>query len=257
MRIVILTVLLLSLIPFSLYASGRSNSGGLAERVAELEAQVEELSAILEFVHVETGEINRLAGPHWIVEGANVHVRSGSGETGDGCNIDDPNCESLTGLGNLIVGYNEKARRGGDPSPHEPPEKRTGSHNLVVGKWHSYPGFGGFVAGSRNFITGPYASVTGGTYNMASGDVSSVSGGHHNLASGPGASVSGGHRNDASGLVASVSGGQGNKASGVFASVSGGFRNEANGDWASVSGGQDGEAPDNFNWVAGDLFEPN
>jgi len=222
-----LTVALLFLVPFSLYASARSNSGGLAERVAELEAQVEELSAILQFVYVETEEINSLAGPHVIIEGANVHVRSGSGDTSDACDDRDPdfpNCESLTGLGNLIIGYNEKHRFGGRP---EPEEVRTGSHNLVVGVDHSYSSYGGFVAGKRNAVTGESASVCGGINGKASGSYSSVSGGNINVASGLGASVSGGNRNVASGLG------------------------------AAVSGGQDREAPDYANWAAGSLFEPN
>ena len=178
----ILTIALLFLIPISLYASAQPNSGGLAERVAELEAQVEELSAILEFVYVETEEINGLRGPHWIIEGANVHVRSGSGSTLDGCGARDPNypnCESLTGLGNLIVGYNEPIR------PRDPPGQfniRTGSHNLVVGKFHSYSSFAGFVAGSQNKVTGAHASVSGGHRNEASGDSASVSGGQDRAA---------------------------------------------------------------------------
>ncbi len=206
----ILTVALIFLTPVSLDASAQPHSGGLAERVAELEAQVEELSAILEFVRVETEVINGLSGPHWIIEGANVHVRSGFGSTREDCgpmDPDFPNCESLTGLGNLIVGYNERISVRGFPR-----EVRTGSHNLVVGELHSYSSFGGFVAGEFNRITGPHASVTGGTNNEASGRFSSVSGGHRNLASGAS---------------------------------------------ASVSGGQDRVAPDDFNWAAGNLFEPN
>ncbi len=212
MRTLIPTVALLSLIPFSLYAAARSNSGGLAERVAELEAQVEELSAILQFVYVETEEVHGLAGPHLIIEGANVHVRSGSGGTSDACDYRDPdfpNCESLTGLGNLIIGYNEKHGKGGRPDPEE---VRTGSHNLVVGVHHSYSSFGGFVAGRMNAVTGWNASVCGGAVN---------------------------------------------EASGPFSSVGGGVRNVASGDLASVSGGQDREAPDEFNWAAGSLSEPN
>ncbi len=197
MRIVILTVLLLSLIPFSLYAAARSNSGGLAERVAELEAQVEELSAILEFVHIETEEIYGLTGPHLIIEGANVHVRSGSGNTLDSCWPGDPgypNCESLTGLGNLIVGYNERILHLGSGPPRD---VRTGSHNLVVGESHTYTSFAGFVAGGSNKVTGSHASVSGGTDSEASGDFSSVSGGHRNEASGHLASVSGGQDREA------------------------------------------------------------
>jgi len=97
MRTLVPTVVLLSLIAFSLYASARSDSGGLPERVAELEAQVEVLAAalqnaqeILQYVHVETEVINNLAGPHWIIEGANVHVRSGSGSTHDDCWSGEP-----------------------------------------------------------------------------------------------------------------------------------------------------------------------
>jgi hypothetical protein len=190
MRTLVLTAVLLSLIPFSLYASARSNSGGLPERVAELEAQVAAMEEILQYVRVEKEEMNFLAGPHWIIEGANVHVRSGSGGTRDGCGSTDPdfpNCESLSGLGNLIVGYNEKRI-----TRNLPPEKRTGSHNIVVGPTHSYSSFGGFVAGSSNEVTGRNASVCGGTDNKALGAYSSVSGGHRNVALGSTASVSGG-----------------------------------------------------------------
>jgi len=213
-----LTVVLLSLIPFSLFASARSDSGGLPERVAELEAQVEVLAAalqeaqeILQFVRVETEEINYMAGPHWIIEGANVHVRSGYGGTEEGCQSHDPdfpNCESLTGLGNLIVGYNEHHPR---PAPGGG-ERRTGSHNLVVGRYHSYSSFGGFVAGDNNWIAGANATITGGQHNWAFGKYSSVCGGHVNMASGK---------------------------------------------YSSVSGGEDREAPDENNWAAGSLFEPN
>ena len=242
------TIALLLLIPISLYASARSSSGGLAERVVELEAQVAVLAAaqqeaqeILQFVHVETEEIRGVTGPHWIIDGANVHVRSGSGTTRDACDSldpDFPNCESLTGLGNLLVGYNEQAGVG----PPRPREVRTGSHNLVVGVHHSYSSFGGFVAGRRNAVTGWNASVCGGVNNEASGSLSSVSGGH---------------RNQATGGSASVSGGTENLASGSGASVSGGFRNVASGVSSSVSGGEEREAPDDGSWAAGGLFEEN
>ena len=181
-------------------ASARSNSGGLEQRVAELEAQVEELSAILQFVRVETEEINGLTGPHWIIEGANVHVRSGSGNTFDSCGFRDPdfpNCEILTGLGNLIAGYNERRFFGSRDS--RALHFRTGSHNLVVGEFHTYTSFAGFVTGGSNAVTGDHASVTGGTDNKARGSFSSVSGGNSNVASGAAASVSGGQDREAPG----------------------------------------------------------
>ena len=213
-----------------------AQKGGLADRVAQLEAQVAAMEEILQFVRVETGEINELAGPHWIIEGANVHVRSGSGVTNDGCVFDEPdypNCASLTGLGNLIVGYNEGRR--GIPD-------RSGSHNLVVGRSHIYGSFGGLVAGRLNSILGAFASVTGGNRNSASGDFSSVSGGNRNDATAFASSVGGGASNEAGGVLSSVSGGLGSDASGDFSSVSGGAFNESSGSCASVSGGQSNEA---------------
>ena len=229
---------------------GASAQGGLATRVAQLEAQVAALEEILRFVRVEFESINGLAGPHWIVEGANVHVRSGSGVTNDGC---EPrvvgSCENLTGLGNLVVGYNE-----GFPSQAD---VRNGSHNLIVGSGHRYTSIGGLVAGRFNAILGRFSSVCGGISNEASGSLSSVCGGGSNVASGPISSVSGGASNEASGRESSVSGGVANNASGRRSSVSGGFDNEASGGSSSVSGGKRRTAPDGVNWAAGDLFEPN
>ena len=205
-------------------AAESAQKEGLAGRVAQLEAQVAAMEEILQFVYVEEGEINNLAGPHWIIEGANVHVRSGSGRTTDGCPLIPPDanlCESLTGLGNLIVGYNEEPRYRGFP------EIRVGSHNLIVGVEQEYWSFGGFVAGAANRVTGPVASVCGGTSNIASG------------------------------LGSSVSGGVGNLASGAQSSVSGGVGNLASGAYSSVSGGHDRSAENDLNWVAGSLFEEN
>ncbi|MCH7644340.1 MAG: hypothetical protein IH974_05835 [Myxococcales bacterium] len=251
MRTLILTIALLFLVPISLYASAQPNSGSLAGRVAELEAQVAAMEEILQYVRVETEDMIFLAGPHLIFEGVNVHVRSGSGGTSDGCGRrepDYPNCESLTGLGNFIVGYNERRRGVVD---------RSGSHNLVVGRGHNYTSFGGLVAGAFNAIHGAFASVSGGSRNIASGNRSSVSGGDLNDAIGYSSSVSGGLSNEAIGSTSSVSGGLGSDATGVNSSVSGGLRNLAAGEFSSVSGGQDREALDDFNWVAGSLFEEN
>jgi hypothetical protein len=220
-----------------------AEQGGLEKRVAQLEAQVAALTAalqeaqeILQFVRVETEEMDFLAGPHLIIEGVNVHVRSGSGSTADGCwrsEPDYPNCESLTGLGNLIVGYNDRDRGVQD---------RSGSHNLVIGRGHRYGSFGGLVAGRFNTIHGAFASVSGGERNIAIGNFASVSGGERNSASGFLSSVSGGHGNEASGYLSSVSGGLANNASGNFSSATGGAFNESSGSCASVSGGQFNEA---------------
>jgi hypothetical protein len=282
----VLAVLLVLLLPVA--ESAQEN--GLPARVAELEAQVEAMEAqfaameeLLQYVRVETAEINGLRGPHLIIEGANVHVRSGSGSTSDGCEVSphgDPNCDSLTGMGNVIIGYNE-------PAWHRIDSPRAGSHNLIIGQEHSYTSFSGLVAGWRNRISGPAASVSGGMANKAIGHGSSVSGGQENDADGVASSISGGLANEANGFASSVnggfrnsanghessvgggnrndaigdqswiSGGKANVAAGTFSSVSGGWSNEAVGQFSSLSGGRDRTVLGDFNWAAGSLFEPN
>jgi hypothetical protein len=185
------------------------------------------------FVSVDPNPEIGVIGPNIIFSGANIHIVSGSGRTDDNGN--------RTGLGNLIIGYDEDP--GMAPVPAFPPLRpgdRGGSHNLVIGRWHRFTlaAFGGFVAGEANFITNEGASVSGGFTNTASGDLASVTGGQDNTASGFQASVTGGQANAASGQFASVSGGVSNTARGFLCSaVSGGSGNTASGSNASVSGG--------------------
>jgi hypothetical protein len=195
----------------------------------DLEQRVAALEQLLKHFSREDNEV--------FITGANLHIVNGLGETA-----------FTNGLGNLIVGYNE-------PRSGEEESIRTGSHNVVVGRFHNFSRFGGLVVGSRNEISGDFASVSGGSNNIASGARSSVSGGFSNTASGDNASVSAGDHNTASGTDSSVSGGDTNTASGSHASVSGGHLNTASGRFASVSGGFERTAPGEFDWVAGSLFE--
>jgi hypothetical protein len=110
----------------------------------------------------KTAVFQGVNGPHILITGANVHVRSGSGAT-------DNNAAPFTGLGNLIIGYNENT------SP-TPTLLRTGSHNLVGGSMHSFSSYGGTVFGYQNTISGPYANVVGGSANLAQGPNSTVYG---------------------------------------------------------------------------------
>src|SRR5206468_2363338 len=121
------------------------------------------------YVTIDTNTINGLAGPHLIFTGVNVHIRSGSGFTDDNVNGGG----MLTGLGNLVVGYNE----GG-------PAQRGGSHNIVGGTFNLFPSFGGLVVGRQNTISNQYATVTGGYQNEASGALSSILGGRANVTTG-------------------------------------------------------------------------
>ncbi|HZF22680.1 MAG TPA: hypothetical protein VE030_04335 [Burkholderiales bacterium] len=202
------------------------------------------LSFLQPYISLDVNPINGVNGPHIIFSGANVHVRSGSGSTHDN--------NTLTGLGNLIVGYDEQQTEA---------VSRTGSHNLIVGGQHSFTKHGGlaagaantldgvsaFAAGVRNVASGNFSSVTGGTGNQALASADTVSGGANNVASGGSSSISGGQENQTVAVASSVSGGHQNTANGLYASVTGGFTNTAAGEASSVAGGQGN--------VAGGLFQ--
>lgn len=207
--------------------------------LAKAQTDLADAQTKLAFFRVQPAAMDGLNGPNLIVEGCNVHIRSGSGDTADSA--------GLTGLGNLIIGYNEQ--------PAMVVDGRLGSHNLVIGMEHEYPNYAGLVAGFRNVVSGASASVVGGNDNMASGNRSSITGGAANQASGLDTSVTGGTNNEASGLFSSVSGGAVNTASGDRSSVRGGSGNEARGLFSSVSGGNGRTAAGSYDWVAGSLSQ--
>jgi hypothetical protein len=128
------------------------------------------------YMSIHTNPINGVNGPHIIFKGVNVHVQSGSGATVD-----------TTGLGNLIIGYNET-----DPAVGL---IRNGSHNLVGGEMNSFSSSSGLVFGLRNSIRGPHAAILSGERNVASGQYSSILGGGLNTASGQYSTVYGGQQN--------------------------------------------------------------
>jgi hypothetical protein len=193
-----------------------------------------------------TGLDKGVTGPNIYFTGANIHILSGSGATDDHLSTGG----TLTGLGNLIIGYDElfTNSKGVTQTPN-----RGGSHNLVIGRFNNFTSsaFGGLVAGELNTISAEAASVSGGSVNTASGPRASVSGGEQSTASGGNSSVSGGDGNTASGVDASVSGGSSNTASGEIASVSGGGANTASQSGASVSGGDHNTASGVVSSVSG------
>jgi hypothetical protein len=235
----------------SALAESETDLAAAQAAIGQLQEALAAVQAKLEHVHVADGEINGLAGPHLIFEGCNVHVRSGSGHT----YVPEP-----SGLGNLIVGYNENSDAGG----------RNGAHNVIVGLNHTYTGSGGLVAGRSNTIEGNGSSVLGGIGNAARGWYSTCSGGGGNEATGFHSSVCGGGGNEATGSYSTVCGGLENVASSYMAVVSGGYSNEAAGDYSSVSGGTlngafgihssvsggyERFAVDYADWAAGSLFQ--
>lgn len=89
--------------------------------------------------------------PNITFKGANIHIVTGTNATND--NIDHGG--RLTGLGNLIIGYDELAMF--------QVANRGGSHNLVIGKFNSFTSaaFGSLVAGEFNTISAEAASISG------------------------------------------------------------------------------------------------
>lgn len=223
-------------------ASTQASLADVQDLLAETSAALADVQALLDGVSRTDTAL--------VLSGANLQVVDGSGATAGPVN----------GLGNVIIGYNERTFAQG----------RTGSHNLIVGEEHAYTSFGGVVAGERNTISNRAASVVGGKQNVASGLNSSVCGGSENTASGQFASVGGGFANSSSGQNAAisggcenaatntysaVSGGQSGVASGFWSSVTGGFTNKATASHAAVSGGSTHTAASQFNWRAGSLSE--
>lgn len=118
------------------------------------------------YVSVSPDPQNGVTGPNITFSGANVHIVSGSGYTGD----------HYTGLGNLIIGYNEA--KVGELASGD----RGGSHNLVIGRYNKFlqGAFGGIVQGDMNQITCEENVALGGGANVVTGSYAVVIGGSSN-----------------------------------------------------------------------------
>jgi hypothetical protein len=209
--------LTLGLVAGAVLGAATVSRGAFGRGDADVQARLAALEALTRHLTVVAGPVNGLAGPHLILEGVNVHIRSGAGSSDEGTGATPG---PLTGLGNLVIGYNAP------PTDLEDGE-RGGSHTLIVGDEHRYLSWGGLVAGFHNTSRAPGTSVTGGAFNAAT----------HSFAA--------------------VLGGNSNRAEGTFATVSGGRSNVAAGSAASVSGGFVRLAPNDDDWVAGALLQPN
>ena len=194
------------------------------------------VEALADYVSVDTNA-------HTIAfAGVNVFVQSGSGYTDDNTTgaLGDAS-GSITGLGNLIIGYDEIVG----------PDDKMGSHNLVVGFGHSYSDFGGLISGYNNIMDAPAGAVLGGQSNIVSSDFAVVVGGYSNGADAAYSVVSGGYYNDATSDYSVVTGGSNNEASGNYSVVSGGSYNEASASKSTVSGGSYNEAAASDSAVSG------
>jgi hypothetical protein len=154
--------------------------------VSSLQTQLRNANSVLAlapYVIFNPDPEKGVIGPNITFTGANIHIVSGSNSTDDNIN----NGGSMTGRGNLIIGYDE-------PGDALISTDRQGSHNLVIGRYNRFTQatFGGFVAGQSNMINGAGATVAGGLVNVAGGRYSSVSGGQDNYAGADVATILGG-----------------------------------------------------------------
>jgi hypothetical protein len=149
--------------------------------------QSSQVMALDPYLSVDTAGDPR--GPLVRLAGVNLQIVNGLGGT-----------DSVNGLGNLIIGYDEvnidiTLERCSDGTYDDQAScedakgiwshsHKSGSHYLVAGSQDSYSQYGGIVTGYRNFVTGPYSSVTGGNFHTASGSGSSISGGYSRSVSG-------------------------------------------------------------------------
>jgi hypothetical protein len=265
-RSLLVSLVLFALVGFSVPALYANND--IPELTPE---EVRKLKSLLPYISVVGEEINGLKGPHIIIEGANVHIRSGSGYTHDkvsrSCRplegsvpwcpynhyascvsygsgqtwphweCDYEQTSELTGLGNLIIGYNEERRSNTTTGLHD---QRTGSHNLVIGRYHSFSSYGGLLAGENNTI--------GEGSDRPQYGLGCVVMGYDNAVNGKFSAITGGERNFIDSSWAVISGGSFNEIEGSYASISGGRCNLAIGEWSSINGGGNTEV----NWKPGD-----
>ncbi|MEN0062219.1 MAG: hypothetical protein AAGA48_08705 [Myxococcota bacterium] len=223
----------------------------LLSRIEALEAENASLTGRLDVVEPEvvsglaslvTVTTDAQGHPTIVFSGVNVHVNNGDGTT-----------DTVNGLGNLVVGYDEPRIDGVPVCSHGQyrdqqsceanglvwtDNHKSGSHNLIVGSEHSYSQFGSTLLGQENTVNNAFATITGGRLNLALGTNSSVTGGSGNLASGFFATVTAGFGNEANGLLAAIHGGTDNVAVGTYSTITGGDTNETSGQSSSVSGGE-------------------
>ena len=190
-----------------------------AQTTGDLQARVTQLEALLAHFTVE--------GNNLVLSGMNLQIINGEGST-----------DTVNGLGNLIVGYDET-----DVNKHnDPVDEKTGSHNLIIGAEHTYTSFGAIVAGEDNESDAPGASVLGGNSNTASGQNAVVVSGVDNEASGDDSAVLSGRDNITDGEETAIAAGQFNRAFVLNSFVGGGVSNFARGFASSVTGGEHNSA---------------
>jgi hypothetical protein len=145
----------------------------------------------------------------------NLQVVNGMGTT-----------NTTNGCGNLIIGYNEPP-----PGSSGWSNVRTGSHNHILGRYHSHASYAGLLSGEMNRTTAnaPSSCVVGGSEGSVNGDRSVIVGGHEGKANSNRCVVMGGFDNGSNGANLSVViGGTNNRADADSSCIFGGGSNTTN-----------------------------
>jgi hypothetical protein len=212
-------------------ASLQNTVASLQSTNDQLNNNLANMQLLNQYVTVDLAAENGVKGPNITFHGANIHIVSGYGATND----------PVTGLGNLIVGYNEPDA--GNPFFPPPTNYRFGSHNLILGEqnWFSLASYASFVGGKNNKARSDHAFLGTGEQNQALASFAAIVGGEVNEVKAPISSILGGQNNSIVNLTPDLSAlaplppGE----DGWFATIVGGNENQAVGPWSTVLGGQD------------------
>ncbi len=235
-----------------------SNASDISTNTSDLSSLETEVDAFVGLEDLATYLTVDTSDDSVVFTGANVYVQSGSGSTNG----------TVNGLGNLIVGYDED-----DGS-----DDKSGSHNLIVGMYHSYSehesiigGYNNESAGVRHILGGrsnsasadynvvfgranevstSYSSILGGfTSTIASGQYGMILGGAYNETTQNYTTVVGGYYNEGGGYGATIVGGYENTTSNQNAVVVGGSLNETGGKYSVVTGGYEESSSSSYEVV--------
>ena len=190
----------------------RGSAMPAAQQILALERRIRELEAnpVLALAGVIVVEKGRSCSTVKVT--GNLQIVNGMGET-----------DTTNGCGNLIIGYNEPP-----PAGSGAPSTRTGSHNLILGRFHSHASYAGLLSGEMNVISAsaPSSCVVGGSEGSANADRVVVVGGVENKANSNRCVIIGGFDNGANGGDRSVvAGGTNNRADAPSSCILGGAGN--------------------------------
>jgi hypothetical protein len=196
------------------------------DQCAALEERLAKLETLLAHVTI--------VGDNLVLTGMNFQVVSGSGDT-DG---------DTNGTGNIVIGYDESDDNN---------DQKDGSHNLIIGRFHSYEGYGGIVAGEDNEVTGASSSILGGTRNEVSGDGSVIVSGRESRVEADTSVIVAGENNVTKGRSCVITAGALNLCTGLAGLVDGGTANFCSGNGSVIGGGSNRTLGSNNAWMAGSL----